>query len=54
MPNVVKLISGKYRVVEKASGIITKNRAGTAVDGGGHPTRAAAQSQVGAIASNKT
>lgn len=39
----------KYRVVEASSGKITKNRSGTAVDGGGHRSREQAQRQARAI-----
>jgi len=40
---------GVWRVVESDSGRVTKNDAGTAVDGGGHPTEAAARKQIAAI-----
>jgi len=48
MPNKTKLIRGKWRVVESATGKITKKN-GKAVDGGGHKDRAAAIAQATAI-----
>ncbi len=39
----------KFRVVESSTNKITKNKAGTAVDGGGHRTRLQAQRQASAI-----
>jgi hypothetical protein len=49
MPVCVKKIKDKYRIVECSNNIITKNEAGTAVDGGGHETREAALRQMRAI-----
>ena len=49
MPNTVKKIKGMWRVVDKATGRITKNASGTAVDGGGKKTEASAQKQASAI-----
>lgn len=40
---------GKYRVVEADTGRIAKNKAGTAIDGGGHASQAGAIAQVGAV-----
>lgn len=48
MPVKVEKMGSKFRVVEK-SGRVAKNAAGTAVDGGGHSTRKAAESQAAAI-----
>ena len=49
MPNTVKKVAGQWRVVEAATGQITKNNAGTAVDGGGHASKMAARRQATAI-----
>ena len=49
MPVKVKEVGGTFRVVESETELISKNRAGTAVDGGGHRSRAAAIRQVNAI-----
>ncbi len=49
MPVKVKKIAGVFRVVESSTEKVTKNRAGTAVDGGGHRSRAAAIRQVNAL-----
>ena len=49
MPVTVKKVGGKYRVVEKATGQIAKNKAGTAVDGGGHSSGGRAGAQASAI-----
>ena len=48
---MVKKIGNKFRVVEKGGNIAT-NRAGTAVDGGGHVTKVKAQAQAAAINSS--
>jgi hypothetical protein len=48
MPTKVKKIDNKYRVVDP-DGTITKNLAGTAVDGGGFATKAKAEAQSAAI-----
>lgn len=45
MPTAVKKIKGKYRVVEKNTGRILKTKKGNARDGGGHKSRAKAESQ---------
>lgn len=52
MPATVKKLGKKWRVVEK-SGRPVRNKAGTAVDGGGHSTRAKALSQARAINANQ-
>ncbi len=49
MPVKVKKIAGVFRVVESDTEKIVKNRAGTAVDGGGHRSQAAAVRQVNGI-----
>lgn len=48
MPAKVAKRGDKYRVVEAKTGQLVK-RGGTAVDGGGHATKAAAQKQANAI-----
>lgn len=53
MPATVAKRGEKFRVVEADSRRIVKNKAGTAVDGGGHRSRAAAQRQAIAINSSK-
>lgn len=45
-------MGGKWRVVEQATGKIAKNKAGTALDGGGHSDKKAALAQVGAVNSS--
>jgi len=47
MPAKVRKIGEKFRVVETDGSIVT--RSGSAVDGGGHNTRAQAQAQAQAI-----
>lgn len=49
MPACARRLNKVWRVVECDSGRITKNRAGTAVDGGGHDTEADAKKQADAI-----
>lgn len=49
MPVSVAKRGKKFRVIEKATGKIAKNKAGTAIDGGGHTTMAQAVKQVGAV-----
>lgn len=49
MPYLVKKIKNKYRVIEKNTGNIAKNQAGTAVDGGGHRNKAGARKQQAAL-----
>lgn len=53
MPNTIKNIKGKWHVVESKTGKVTKNQAGTAVDGGGHVSRLSAQRQAQAININQ-
>lgn len=48
MPVAFKKIGQKYRVVEKASGVVAKKN-GKAVDGGGHSSKTRAIAQVQAI-----
>lgn len=49
MPVTVRKRGKKYRVVEKSSGKIAKNKSGTALDGGGHSSKAKADKQAGAV-----
>lgn len=49
MPLTVKKIKDKFRVVEKNTGKIAKNKAGTAIDGGGHKSESAAKRQMSAV-----
>lgn len=49
MPNTVKFIHGKFRVVEKKTGKPTRNHKGTPVDGGGFQTKRQALAQAVAI-----
>lgn len=49
MPVIAKKIGDKYRIVEKATGKIAKNNAGTAIDGGGHDSEETAKSQASAV-----
>jgi len=49
MPVCIAKRDDKWRVVECDSGNIVKNRAGTAVDGGGHTSKEAAKQQAKAI-----
>lgn len=49
MPVTTKRRGNKTRVIEKATGRIARNKAGTPVDGGGHSSKAEAQSQARAI-----
>lgn len=49
MPVKVAKKGKKHRVVESATGRIAKNRAGTALDGGGHASKAAAARQARAV-----
>jgi hypothetical protein len=53
MPATCKKIDGKWRVVDP-NGSITKNRSGTAVDGGGHDSESACQGQARAINAHST
>lgn len=49
MPVKVMECHGKFRVVEAASGLVAVTPQGSARDGGGHATRAAAEAQARAI-----
>lgn len=49
MPVMTKKVGRKYRVVESATGKIARNKAGTAIDGGGYSSRDEARSQVSAV-----
>lgn len=52
MPNKVVKRGGKFRVIDANTGKVTKNSAGTAVDGGdggGHSSASKARSQAAAI-----
>lgn len=49
MPVMVRKMGNKYRVVEKSTGQVAKNDAGTPVDGGGHGSAGAAARQASAI-----
>jgi len=49
MPVKVKKVGKKYRVVEAGTGKIAKNKKGTALDGGGHSSRAKAIAQEQAV-----
>ena len=49
MPVRVSKRNGKFRVVETETGRIAKNKAGTAIDGGGHKIESAAQKQSSAV-----
>ena len=49
MPVTVKLINGKYRVVEAHTGKLASNKGGTPLDGKGHGTRGAAVAQARAV-----
>lgn len=48
MPVHSRKIKGKWRLVE-ASGTIAKNKAGTAMDGGGHATLEGSNKQAQAV-----
>ena len=54
MPVKVAKRSGKFRVIEANTGRIAKNKAGTAIDGGGHSTMNKAVKQVGAVNTPKS
>ena len=49
MPVVTKKRGDKYRVIEKETGKIAKNKTGTSLDGGGHKSKAAAEKQASAV-----
>lgn len=52
MPVMVKKLGKKYRVVEVVTGNPATNKAGTALDGGGHKSKHDAQSQASAVNAN--
>lgn len=52
MPVHVEKRGDKYRLIE-SSGRIAKNSAGTAIDGGGHRTKAKATAQARAVNSRE-
>lgn len=52
MPVKVIREGKRFRVVEARGGRVAKNAAGTAADGGGHASEAAAQAQARAINAN--
>ncbi len=52
MPLHVEKQKGKFRLVER-DGNIAKTNSGTAVDGGGHESRAKAEAQIRAIEASK-
>jgi len=49
MPYDTKKVKGKIRIIDKNTGRIAKNAAGTAVDGGGHASMAQANKQKAAL-----
>jgi len=49
MPVIIKKRGDRFRIVEKNTGKIAKNKAGTALDGGGHKSKAAADKQRSAV-----
>lgn len=49
MPVKVKKVGKKYRVVDADTGGITRNKGGTAADGGGHDNKDRAEAQARAI-----
>ena len=49
MPVIIRKRRGKFRVVEKLTGRISKTKNNNAVDGGGHKTRPKADRQARAI-----
>jgi hypothetical protein len=49
MPVTVRKSGSKFRVVEKATGAVAKNSAGTAADGGGHESEGKAKAQARAM-----
>lgn len=52
MPVRVAKRAGKFRVIEATTGRLATNKSGTAVDGGGHSSRARATKQIQAINAN--
>lgn len=53
MPNCIRQIKNRWRVVECDSGALVRNKAGTPVDGGGHKTKKGALDQARAITINQ-
>lgn len=49
MPVKISKRGDKFRVVEASNNRIAKNKAGTAVDGGGHKSQGRARKQAAAI-----
>jgi len=49
MPYLVKKINDKYRLVERDTGKIAKNQAGTPIDGGGKKTKSPLTKQMQAL-----
>lgn len=49
MPATVVKRGNKWRVIDANNGKITKNKSGTAVDGGGYSSKEKAQAQARAI-----
>lgn len=49
MPVKITKRKNKYRIIETETGKIAKNKAGTALDGGGHKTSGQAQKQASAV-----
>ncbi len=54
MPVKAEQRGGKWRVVEINTGNIAKNKGGTPVDGGGHPSENGAKRQAAAVNTNET
>lgn len=54
MPNKVVKMGGLFRLVEARTGRIVKNRAGTAVDGGGNRSKTRVEGQRTAIRLSKS
>lgn len=52
MPVKTKKRGKKYRLIESDTGRIAKNAAGTAIDGGGHSSKAKSDRQAAAVNSN--
>jgi len=49
MPLTVKKRGNKFRVIEKGSGLIAKNKGNTAMDGGGFSSKSKATAQAAAV-----
>ena len=49
MPLTAKKRGNKFRVVETSTGKIAKNKAGSALDGGGHSSEGKAMQQAAAV-----